>query len=65
MKLLFAFGRECYQFMSSRPWQKVNDFYAEMVQGRVSLSHLFRKEVGFSQEFVFLIGLLKRRIVCF
>ncbi|XP_071910089.1 uncharacterized protein [Coffea arabica] len=31
--------------MSARPWQKVNDFYAEMVQGRVSLSDLFRKEL--------------------
>nr|XP_027072368.1 uncharacterized protein LOC113697102 isoform X2 [Coffea arabica] len=37
-------SKECYQYMSARPWQKVNDFYAEMVQGRVSLSDLFRKE---------------------
>nr|XP_027072367.1 uncharacterized protein LOC113697102 isoform X1 [Coffea arabica] len=38
-------SKECYQYMSARPWQKVNDFYAEMVQGRVSLSDLFRKEL--------------------
>ncbi|CAI9099033.1 OLC1v1035791C1 [Oldenlandia corymbosa var. corymbosa] len=37
-------AKECYQYMYSRPWQKVNDFYSEMVQGRVSLSNLFKKE---------------------
>ncbi|CAA3009277.1 tRNA pseudouridine synthase A [Olea europaea subsp. europaea] len=37
-------AKECYQFMSARPWQKVNDFYSYMVKGCISLSELFGKE---------------------
>ncbi|CAA0821488.1 Pseudouridine synthase family protein [Striga hermonthica] len=37
-------ARESYQFMYSRPWQKVNDFYLDVVNGCRSLSDLFGKE---------------------
>ncbi|KAL3533215.1 hypothetical protein ACH5RR_006736 [Cinchona calisaya] len=42
-------AKESYQYMYARPWQKVNDFYSEMVQGRVSLSDLFKKETFLRQ----------------
>lgn len=38
-------GRECYQFMSARPWQKIGAFYTEMVKGQSNLAGLFQKEV--------------------
>ncbi|KAI3443466.1 hypothetical protein Pfo_000131 [Paulownia fortunei] len=37
-------AKESYQFMYARPWQKVNDFYLDAVNGRRSLSELFGKE---------------------
>ncbi|GER42038.1 unnamed protein product [Striga asiatica] len=37
-------ARESYQFMYSRPWQKVNDFYLDVVNGCRSVSDLFGKE---------------------
>ncbi|KAF9617881.1 hypothetical protein IFM89_039100 [Coptis chinensis] len=38
-------GRECHEFMySSRPWQKVVDFYSNVVNGKVPLSSLFQNE---------------------
>ncbi|KAL6521290.1 hypothetical protein OROGR_017859 [Orobanche gracilis] len=39
-------AKESYEFMHSRPWQKVNDFYLDVVNGRRSLSEMFGKEVG-------------------
>ncbi|CAK9186350.1 unnamed protein product [Ilex paraguariensis] len=33
--------KECYQFMSARPWQQVLDYYSDLVRGQVSLSALF------------------------
>ncbi|XP_073052437.1 uncharacterized protein [Primulina eburnea] len=41
-------ARESYQFMYARPWQMVNDFYSDAVNGRRSLSELFGKQVGFT-----------------
>lgn len=32
--------------MYARPWQNVNEFYLDVVNGRQSLSQLFGKEVG-------------------
>ena len=43
--MLYAFGRESYQFMYERPWQEVLDFYSHAVNGRLSLSSL-GTEVG-------------------
>ncbi|KAG8376329.1 hypothetical protein BUALT_Bualt09G0051900 [Buddleja alternifolia] len=37
-------AKESYQFMYARPWEKVNDFYSDMVNGCRSLSELFGKE---------------------
>ncbi|KAK6147501.1 hypothetical protein DH2020_018413 [Rehmannia glutinosa] len=37
-------AKESYQFMHARPWQQVNDFYLDVVNGRQSLSELFAKE---------------------
>ncbi|EPS66156.1 pseudouridine synthase, partial [Genlisea aurea] len=37
-------AKESYQFMYSRPWQRVNCFYLELVNGRRTLSELFPKE---------------------
>lgn len=34
-------GRECYEFMYERPWQRVSDFYADVVCGKSSLCSLF------------------------
>uniref|UniRef100_A0A1D1ZID8 tRNA pseudouridine synthase A n=1 Tax=Anthurium amnicola TaxID=1678845 RepID=A0A1D1ZID8_9ARAE len=34
-------ARECYQYMYQRPWQRVSDFYAEVVLGHSSLHSLF------------------------
>lgn len=39
-------SRECYQYMYARPWQKVNDFYSDMVKGNISVSDLFKKEMN-------------------
>ncbi|KAL6560109.1 hypothetical protein OROHE_006347 [Orobanche hederae] len=38
-------AKESYQFMHARPWQKVNDFYLDVVNGRRSLSEMFGKEL--------------------
>ncbi|PIM99145.1 Pseudouridylate synthase [Handroanthus impetiginosus] len=38
-------AKESYQFMYARPWQKVNDFYLDMVNGHRSLSELFGNEI--------------------
>nr|GLL20292.1 uncharacterized protein LOC109146864 isoform X1 [Ipomoea trifida] len=38
-------SKECYQFMSARPWQKIGAFYTEMVKGQSNLAGLFQKEV--------------------
>ncbi|TMW91305.1 hypothetical protein EJD97_014505 [Solanum chilense] len=43
-------SRECYEFMYSRPWHKVVDFYADMVKGHTSLSGLFGKETPADHE---------------
>ncbi|KAL0374670.1 UNVERIFIED_CONTAM: tRNA pseudouridine synthase A [Sesamum radiatum] len=37
-------AKESYQFMYAKPWQKVTDFYLDVVNGRRSLSELFGKE---------------------
>ncbi|KAL5543410.1 hypothetical protein UlMin_007194 [Ulmus minor] len=37
-------ARESYQFMYARPWQKVLDFYSNVVNGSSSLSDLFGAE---------------------
>ncbi|KAL0338799.1 UNVERIFIED_CONTAM: tRNA pseudouridine synthase A [Sesamum angustifolium] len=37
-------ARESYQFMYAKPWQKVTDFYLDVVNGRRSPSELFGKE---------------------
>ncbi|GMG99266.1 hypothetical protein Nepgr_001106 [Nepenthes gracilis] len=37
-------ARECHQYMYARPWQRVNDFYSDLVNGRSSLSDLFSAE---------------------
>ncbi|GFP79421.1 tRNA pseudouridine synthase a [Phtheirospermum japonicum] len=37
-------AKESYRFMHARPWQKVNDFYLDVVNGRRSLPKLFEKE---------------------
>ncbi|KAI4352741.1 hypothetical protein L6164_006962 [Bauhinia variegata] len=37
-------ARESYQFMKARPWQRVNDFYLNLVQGILSLPLIFRDE---------------------
>ncbi|XP_059636773.1 uncharacterized protein LOC132278889 [Cornus florida] len=37
-------SRECYEFMYDRPWQRVLDFYSNVVNGRASLSALFGTE---------------------
>ncbi|GMQ07605.1 hypothetical protein CsSME_00051736 [Camellia sinensis var. sinensis] len=37
-------ARECYEFMYSRPWQQVLDYYSDVVNGRMSLSALFPTE---------------------
>ncbi|KAL3642845.1 hypothetical protein CASFOL_013660 [Castilleja foliolosa] len=37
-------AKESYQFMHTKPWQKVNDFYLDVVNGRRSLPELFEKE---------------------
>ncbi|XP_078438913.1 pseudouridine synthase family protein [Wolffia australiana] len=34
-------ARECYQFMYNRSWQKVSNFYADIICGRWSLLSLF------------------------
>ncbi|XP_021715876.1 uncharacterized protein LOC110683775 [Chenopodium quinoa] len=34
-------ARECYQYMYSRPWKSVNDYYLDLVNGRSSLAELF------------------------
>ncbi|XP_030943393.1 uncharacterized protein LOC115968216 isoform X1 [Quercus lobata] len=34
-------ARESYEFMEARPWQEVNDFYSNAVNGQSSLSALF------------------------
>ncbi|KAL8492699.1 hypothetical protein ACS0TY_024047 [Phlomoides rotata] len=39
-------AKESYQFMYSRPWEKVNEFYLDVVNGRQSLSQLFGKETN-------------------
>ncbi|KAK6147486.1 hypothetical protein DH2020_018398 [Rehmannia glutinosa] len=46
-------AKESYQFMNARPWQKVNDFYLDVVNGRRSLSELFAKEDGKDYRFSF------------
>ncbi|KAL6575277.1 hypothetical protein OROMI_012562 [Orobanche minor] len=38
-------AKESYQFMHARPWQKVNEFYLDLVNGRRSLSEMFGKEL--------------------
>ncbi|KAL6292423.1 hypothetical protein ACE6H2_000565 [Prunus campanulata] len=35
--------KECFQFMSARPWQQVMDFYSDVVKDRKSLSALLGK----------------------
>lgn len=37
-------ARESYEFMHARPWQKINEFYLDVVNGRLSLPQLFGKE---------------------
>ena len=37
---IFCFDRESFQFMYKRPWQRVFDFYSNVVTGRCSLSGL-------------------------
>ncbi|CAL5360936.1 unnamed protein product [Camellia sinensis] len=37
-------ARECYEFMYSRPWQQVLDYYSDVVNSRMSLSALFPTE---------------------
>ncbi|KZV26812.1 hypothetical protein F511_06659 [Dorcoceras hygrometricum] len=37
-------ARESHQFMYARPWQMVNDFYSDAVNGRRSTSELFGKQ---------------------
>ncbi|KAK4414909.1 tRNA pseudouridine synthase A [Sesamum alatum] len=37
-------ARESYQFMYAKPWQKVTDFYLDVVTARRLLSELFGKE---------------------
>ncbi|KAL8040070.1 hypothetical protein ABFX02_10G076200 [Erythranthe guttata] len=37
-------AKESYQFMYEKPWQKVNDFYLDVVNGRRSMSELFERE---------------------
>lgn len=49
--MLLGCGRESYQFMYARPWQKVNEFYLDVVNGSRSLSQLFGKEVGFCKSY--------------
>ncbi|XP_021744241.1 uncharacterized protein LOC110710277 [Chenopodium quinoa] len=34
-------ARECYQFLYSKPWKSVNDYYLDLVNGRSSLAELF------------------------
>ncbi|KAK4396656.1 tRNA pseudouridine synthase A [Sesamum angolense] len=42
-------ARESYQFMYAKPWQKVTDFYLDVVNCRRSLSELFGKELALSR----------------
>lgn len=37
-------ARECYQFMYSKPWQRVLDFYSNVVNGNLTLAALFGSE---------------------
>ncbi|XP_027342025.1 uncharacterized protein LOC113854902 [Abrus precatorius] len=37
-------ARESFQFMYARPWQRVNDFYLNIVRGNLSLQLLFEPE---------------------
>uniref|UniRef100_A0A2P2K145 tRNA pseudouridine synthase n=1 Tax=Rhizophora mucronata TaxID=61149 RepID=A0A2P2K145_RHIMU len=39
-------ARESFRFMYDRPWQEVNNFYSNMVNGHSSLFDLFSDEVG-------------------
>ncbi|KAL8170962.1 hypothetical protein V2J09_022766 [Rumex salicifolius] len=34
-------AKECFDYMYARPWDRVNQFYSELVNGRSSLSRLF------------------------
>ncbi|XP_050220213.1 uncharacterized protein LOC126670505 [Mercurialis annua] len=40
-------ARESFQFMYARPWHQVSDFYSNLVNGRLSLSHLFQSQIDF------------------
>lgn len=40
-------ARESYQFMYARPWQKVVDFYSNLVKSNISLSGIFGTETRF------------------
>ncbi|XP_022847221.1 uncharacterized protein LOC111369797 isoform X2 [Olea europaea var. sylvestris] len=58
-------AKECYQFMSARPWQKVNDFYSYMVKGCISLSELFGKEtitMSLKQELLVVFGCITPKL---
>uniref|UniRef100_A0A0R0K9F1 tRNA pseudouridine synthase n=1 Tax=Glycine max TaxID=3847 RepID=A0A0R0K9F1_SOYBN len=39
--MLFGFHRESFQFMYARPWQRVDDFYLNIVRANLSLPLLF------------------------
>ncbi|GAB2223589.1 hypothetical protein Droror1_Dr00017730 [Drosera rotundifolia] len=42
-------ARECYQYMYARPWEKVNDFYLDLVNQRSNLSDLFSVEINYQK----------------